>query len=93
MHATQWIISIILATSLCAASAMAADATPTISDAPKKLEKIDGAPAAEHEMKDCPMNKDKKDYEHKKGELCPDHQDKKHHDKTHKKCDYKQPTR
>jgi len=89
MRATQWIISISLAASLCAASAMAADATPIIREAPKKLGEIDGAPAAEHNMKNCPMHQGKKDYDHKKGESCPYHQDKKHHGKAHEKCDYK----
>ncbi len=91
MRTTQWIISIFLAVSVCAASAMAADAIPAIGDTPNKLEKIDSAPAAEHGMKDCPMHQGKKDYEHKKGEPCPYHHDKKHQGKTHEKCDYKRP--
>ncbi len=92
MRATHWIVSIFLATSLCAASAIAAEVTPANGETPSKLEKINGAPASEHEMKDCPMHQGKKEYQHKKGEPCPYHQDKNHNGKAHDKCDYKRPS-
>jgi len=88
MRPGQWIISLFLATSLCAASAMAADAAPASNLSGNKLEKIDAAPAAQHNMKDCPMHQGKKECDHKKGEPCPYHQDAKHHGKSHEKCEH-----
>jgi len=91
MRASQLVVSVFLATSLFAASAMAADAAPSTGQAKSsdKLEKISDAPAASKtDIKDCPMHHGKKECDHKKGEPCPYHQDKKHHGKSHDKCDH-----
>lgn len=93
MRASQWIFSLFLATSLCTASAVAADATPAAGQAPAAtLEKIDATPAAaERNKKDCPVPQAKgnKECMHKDGEPCPYNHGDKHHGKSHKKCDYK----
>jgi len=87
MRTSHWIISLFLTASLCTASAMAASSTPATA-AP--LEKIDGSPAAaEHNMKDCPMQQGKKECMHKNGEPCPYDRNAKQKNKSPEKCDYK----
>lgn len=95
MHLTQWMSSLVLASFLFSGPLMAAGAVSATEPAQLKqagkLDKIGGAPAAaEHDTKDCPMHKGKKECEHKHGEPCPYHQDEKHLGKSHEKCDHKQ---
>lgn len=84
MRATQWIITLFLASSLCAVSAQAADATPAKE---VTLEKINAAP--EHDMKDCPIVQGKKECMHKNDEPCRYGHEEKHRSKAPEKCDYK----
>jgi hypothetical protein len=94
MRATVLMISFLLATSLYAAVASAADVAPVTKES-GKLENISSTPVATQEsvMKDCPMHQGKmeKECDHKNGEPCPYHQNEKHHDKSHDKCDPKHP--
>ena len=98
MQISQWMTSLFLATALCAAPAMAADAKPASAPAQEAaLDKIMSSPAAaERDKKDCPVNHAKKECKHdnkecmhKNGEPCPYHGEDNHHGKLHKKCDYK----
>jgi len=94
MRTTQWIISLFLATSLCTASAIAADAAPSTGQAQKeaRLDTISGTAAGKADgHDDCPMQQGKKECQHKHGEPCPHHQDEMHHGKSHEKCDHKHP--
>ena len=89
MRTNQWLITLVLLGSFSVFSVQAADQTPTPTVADSKLEKIADTPATgKGEMKDCPMHKGKKECDHKKGEPCPYHKDKKHHGKAHEKCDH-----
>lgn len=89
MRTTQWMTSLFLATSLCAATAIAADAAPGQAQKEAKLETISGTAAGKHD--DCPMHQGKKECQHKHGEPCPHHQDGNGHGKSHEKCDHKHP--
>lgn len=90
MRTNPWFITLILLSTIAAFPVSAAEQTP----APKvaddtKLEKIADTPApAKREMKDCPMHQGNKECDHKKGEPCPHHKDKKHHGKAHDKCEH-----
>lgn len=99
MRKSQWFISLLLATSLWTAAAVAAEAATAPVQSPAKeatLEKIDSTPASENGMKDCPVNHkkeqckhDKKDCSHKNGEPCPYGDEAKQRVNSPEKCDYK----
>lgn len=87
MRPTLWPALLLLTISLATAPAIAAETEPNGT----KLETISPAPAAS-KNEDCPMHKNQKEKcEHKNGEPCPYHNDKKHHGKSHDKCDHKHP--
>ena len=88
MRTTQWLISLFLASSLFATTAVAADTTPAKDTG--KLETMHDTPAViEHNMKDCPMHQGRKACSHKQVEPCPYHKDEKHHGGSHHKGDHK----
>lgn len=89
MRQSHWIISLLLSTTLCAGSAIAAEANNT-QPAPKApaLEQINSTPAGEHKQKDCPVLEGKNDCQHKKGEPCDYKNESKKHKKMHDQCDY-----
>jgi hypothetical protein len=94
MRATQWMVSLFLATSLCTATAIAADATRATAQAQKttQLETISSTAAGNADKHDdCPMHQGKKECQHKNGEPCPHHHDEEHHGKSQEKCDHKHP--
>jgi hypothetical protein len=91
MRTTHWIISLLVAASLCSAAAIAADAAPANTQS-AKLESINGASAGNANTHDeCPMHQEKKECQHKSGEPCPHHQAEKHHAQPHEKCEHQHP--
>lgn len=82
MYIQRAIITLFLASTLYAGTAMAEDAP--------KLESINQSPAAA-QHKDCPVPHDPKKCDHQKGEPCPHHKHDAHHDKSHEKCEHKHP--
>jgi len=89
MRTNQWLISIVLFSSLAAFSVYAADQAPAANTADTKLEKIGDTPSTtKDKTSDGPMHHGEKKCDHKQGDSCPHHKDKNHHGKMHEKCDH-----